>query len=646
MKIDNISKFLHFSIVALLFLIPTIVFTVTPSLFFPYITGKNFEFRFLVEIAFVLWLILLFLDKNYVPKFSPSIIAVSIFIFIIFLADIFGVNPYKSFWSNFERMEGFVTIFHLFAYLLMWISIFKKESLQIWFFRFSLAISFIVANYGLFQSVFSKVSRVDVFLGNPIYFAVYILFHIFIAGILFTRKEATKNEKIILGALIAVEIPALYLTASRGAIIGFILGLFVVGLGVMFTSKRQSQRNIARIIIYGILALVALFVLLINTNFVKNSHVLNRFATISFTNGTVAARTYVWKTSISGVKEKPLLGWGQEGFNYVFNKYYDPRMYAQEQWFDRAHNVVFDWLIAGGILGFLAYLLVLFALLYSIYKTNKFTLIQKWIFVGLMVAYGFTNLTVFDNITSYILIFSILAWVNLDKEIIKVPKFVKISLMIVILLVLSYMGFVTKQAYDFNKIFLRTLPEFDMAKYQFKKTGNAQLSNKILEDAYHKFDKLSQKRTLGSQEMAEHMAYKVRSIIPLKWVNDTTKTKLTNLAKQNLKKQEKFAPKDPRFPVFLSSLYSSLGEYKNAKAELEKARKLSPNKQHIILLQAVNALNNKEEDKAIDFFKEAYELEKTNKQAGIIYAKALLDIGKKDEATKVLEELQKELNKK
>ena len=645
MKIDNISKFLHFSIVALLFLIPTIVFTVTPSLFFPYITGKNFEFRFLVEIAFVLWLILLFLDKNYVPKFSPSIIAVSIFIFIIFLADIFGVNPYKSFWSNFERMEGFVTIFHLFAYLLMWISIFKKESLQIWFFRFSLAISFIVANYGLSQSVFSKVSRVDVFLGNPIYFAVYILFHIFIAGILFTRKEATKNEKIILGALIAVEIPALYLTASRGAIIGFILGLFVVGLGVMFTSKRQSQRNIARIIIYGILALVALFVLLINTNFVKNSHVLNRFATISFTNGTVAARTYVWKTSISGVKEKPLLGWGQEGFNYVFNKYYDPRMYTQEQWFDRAHNVVFDWLIAGGILGFLAYLLVLFALLYSIYKTNKFTLIQKWIFVGLMVAYGFTNLTVFDNITSYILIFSILAWVNLDKEIIKVPKFVKISLMIVILLVLSYMGFVTKQAYDFNKIFLRTLSEFDMAKYQFKKTGNAQLSNKILEDAYHKFDKLSQKRTLGSQEMAEHMAYKVRSIIPLKWVNDTTKTKLTNLAKQNLKKQEKFAPKDPRFPVFLSSLYSSLGEYKNAKAELEKARKLSPNKQHIILLQAVNALNNKEEDKAIDFFKEAYELEKTNKQAGIIYAKALLDIGKKDEATKVLEELQKELNK-
>jgi len=39
-----------------------------------------------------------------------------------------------------------------------------------------------------------------------------------------------------------------------------------------------------------------------------------------------------------GVKEKPLLGWGQENFNLVFNKYYEPSLYGQEVWFDRVHN--------------------------------------------------------------------------------------------------------------------------------------------------------------------------------------------------------------------------------------------------------------------------------------------------------------------
>ena len=70
--------------------------------------------------------------------------------------------------------------------------------------------------------------------------------------------------------------------------------------------------------------------------------------------------------AIKGFIEKPILGWGQEGFNFVFNKYYDPRMYTQEPWFDRAHNTYLDWLIVGGALGLLSYLAIIF-LFYIIY---------------------------------------------------------------------------------------------------------------------------------------------------------------------------------------------------------------------------------------------------------------------------------------
>ena len=40
----------------------------------------------------------------------------------------------------------------------------------------------------------------------------------------------------------------------------------------------------------------------------------------------------------------------------MFAEHYDPRMYKQEPWFDRAHNVFFDWFVAGGVLGLVAYL--------------------------------------------------------------------------------------------------------------------------------------------------------------------------------------------------------------------------------------------------------------------------------------------------
>lgn len=34
--------------------------------------------------------------------------------------------------------------------------------------------------------------------------------------------------------------------------------------------------------------------------------------------------------AIEGFKEHPILGWGQDNFILVFNKYYDPRLYSQE----------------------------------------------------------------------------------------------------------------------------------------------------------------------------------------------------------------------------------------------------------------------------------------------------------------------------
>ena len=41
-----------------IFLIPAVVLIISNSLFFPFITGKNFTFRIIVEIIFAAWIIL------------------------------------------------------------------------------------------------------------------------------------------------------------------------------------------------------------------------------------------------------------------------------------------------------------------------------------------------------------------------------------------------------------------------------------------------------------------------------------------------------------------------------------------------------------------------------------------------------------
>ena len=90
----------------------------TSGLYFPFISGKNIVFRALVEIAFAGWVLLAIRDALYRPnlKKSPLTVAYAVFIVVILIADIFGVDHDKSIWSNYERMEGFVGHIHFFAY--------------------------------------------------------------------------------------------------------------------------------------------------------------------------------------------------------------------------------------------------------------------------------------------------------------------------------------------------------------------------------------------------------------------------------------------------------------------------------------------------------------------------------------------------
>ncbi len=90
------TKILKNASLAIIFIVPFIPLYVANNLFFPFITGKAFVFRIIVEIAFALWLLLLLRDKNYAPKFSWLFLAITTFVVAIFVTDLLGLNPLRS----------------------------------------------------------------------------------------------------------------------------------------------------------------------------------------------------------------------------------------------------------------------------------------------------------------------------------------------------------------------------------------------------------------------------------------------------------------------------------------------------------------------------------------------------------------------
>ena len=208
------EKILKTTIFVGLFSVLFIPFLVDKSMFFPFITGKGFTFRIIIEIIFAGWLILAVSKEKYRPKKSLILFAISAFLLSLVISTVFSENPYKSFWSNFERMEGLITHIHLFLYFVVAGVMLNTEKLWTRFFNTSLFANAIMMGYALLQlagkfEINQGGVRVDGTLGNATYLAIYIVLHIFLILFLFFR---TKNNyvRIFYGALVVLNLYVLY----------------------------------------------------------------------------------------------------------------------------------------------------------------------------------------------------------------------------------------------------------------------------------------------------------------------------------------------------------------------------------------------------------------------------------------------------
>jgi O-antigen ligase len=394
-----------------IFLLPLLPFVVVNGFFFPFITGKNFAFRILVEIAFAGWILLALADAKYRPRFSWTAVLFGVFVLWMAIADAIGMNPAKAFWSNFERMDGWVTLIHLFMLFLVMSSICRVDALwRKWWLTF-LGVAALVCVYGLFQvsgvfAIHQGGVRLDATFGNSDYLAVYMLFAIAVSiWQAFEAKQAWLKYLLVL--LTVFEIVILFLTATRGAILGFI-GAVIFGALLWAIESGKKGRRSAIAVLLVLIVLAGGFFMVRTTPFVQHDPTLGRLATISLKDAETHARLSIWYMAVEGFVQKPIAGWGQEGFNYVFNKYYDPALYGQEPWFDRAHNMYLDWLLAGGAPALLLFLGFMASAALALYRSTV-SRPERLLLLSALAAYAFQGFFVFDNLFSYIPLVVILA---------------------------------------------------------------------------------------------------------------------------------------------------------------------------------------------------------------------------------------------
>ncbi len=387
-----------------------------PVVIFPFVFSKLIFFQILIGLTFPAYLILIWVEPQYRPKWVPLYSAIFAYFIALALSVIFAVDPLKAWWGNQERMNGLFTLLHFFIWFTMTTSFMTtwKQWRRILFYE--VILSGVMAAVALLQVPFPKLllfpvsARPGGLVDNPIYLAGYQIFNLFFIALLWL-KGTSKRVKIGLIAFAALDLASFINAQSRGALVGLFAGVVIFAIVYLVTTPSKKVKIVVVSIAAAMFLLYGGIFALRNTSFVRHTP-LERLTNV---HATTETRFIAWKIGWEGFLDRPLTGWGLDDFHILFNQKYNPKSLEYsyyETWFDRAHNTVIDTLSMTGIIGFITFASIYIALLYSVVRAYR----KKWIdipmvgiLLGLPTAYFVQNLFVFDQPAGFTMSFFMFA---------------------------------------------------------------------------------------------------------------------------------------------------------------------------------------------------------------------------------------------
>ncbi|MDO8664057.1 MAG: O-antigen ligase family protein [Candidatus Liptonbacteria bacterium] len=408
----NIIKTISVLLLALVIGVPLVYWS---GSVYPYTIPKTVFFLIVSELVMALYLGLAFMEPAFRPRRTIWFWSVLAFSAMLLITAFTGEDFSRSFWSIQERNLGVFVFLH-FAGLAIALSALRKKIDwdKVW--RVSLLASAVVAILAFIQLQAPDLllqenpgSRPGSTFGNPTFMAGYALFHIFLGLYLFLKDQSGKAflKKYWPLFTSAINVLAVFASQTRGDILGFGVGILALLAFWSFRppvtsngwEKTWGNKKLFRAILAILIFLGASFWLTRSASVWQNVPGLARFQSVSLEDGGLQPRLIAINASWQGIKERPILGWGSENFNLVFNKYYDPsslRTNYQETRFDKPHNFILEYLVSGGALLLLAFLFMSGAFLWQAFRSGDVLWTQAA--VAAFIAYFIENLFVFDTI--------------------------------------------------------------------------------------------------------------------------------------------------------------------------------------------------------------------------------------------------------
>ncbi len=346
--------------------------TVYPKIVFLYV----FVFALFVSTIFKV----LYLEKVKIRKqVVKSLLWPSIFILILFGSSLLAFDVKQAFLGSYSRQFGFLTYF--FFYLWFVLIVFNVEIdaklIKIKEVYKTIAISsFFVSLYAVLQyfgydflrwlepAVLTK--RAFSTFGQPNFLGLFLTMTIPVT-IYLVAKERNRYFQYLWGFISLFSLLALIFTYSRSAWLGLLFSALVF-LFYLYKKKKKVLKNKVFILLSSLLLLIII------TSF-SQSNIFHRLkSSLNFNNGSVAVRLMYFKASINKIAERPIIGFGLEQQKDTLISQYEKDWSVFEKInssVDRAHNIILDYLLIGGILLLVAYILIIKNWFSFIYKDIK-----------------------------------------------------------------------------------------------------------------------------------------------------------------------------------------------------------------------------------------------------------------------------------
>jgi len=455
-------------LLAIIFFIP-IIFDYSMSSYNVFDLYKVVIFRIILVFILLAFTAKVFLNGRLNYRGSPKIfLLVSFLLASFFVSSFFSLNPAQSFWGNFLRHQGFYNFFnYLLFFVLLILNIENFKQIR----RIIIAVvasASLAAVYGLVQyfnfdpffwSESMNIGRIFSSLGQPNFFGhwLIIVLPFSLYALIFITKRVL--ARFFVGLILFMQLACLVFTYSRAAWLGFFGSmLFLIIFWLFYKRFKKVALGFIGLILIGVIFVAGLNIISpVSSGNYDSIGLVNRLKSVTdFKGGSNRMRLYYLKSAVKEIGQagyfRLFVGYGPEVLGDVFIKYYqiDWGVYEAINSFpDRAHNWLFDKILALGFMG-LAVNLIFY--IYLIYKAAVFLLAKQkfepddWLLIFLfssLVAYCINNIFSFSLFTVLVYLYLILAvcWIiiNYHKEAkalnIRLTVFSKLLIWISLLLV-------------------------------------------------------------------------------------------------------------------------------------------------------------------------------------------------------------------